>query len=78
MLRRRTIPYVKVQWSNHSTREATWELEEEMRTKYSHLFNQRGTLNFEAKTFIRGGECDTQVSCREFCVKKYYFGVKSE
>ncbi|XP_039138148.1 zeatin O-xylosyltransferase-like [Dioscorea cayenensis subsp. rotundata] len=30
-LRRRTIPYVKVQWSNHSEREATWELELEMR-----------------------------------------------
>ena len=25
-LRRRTIQYVKVQWSNHSEREATWEL----------------------------------------------------
>ncbi|XP_075515849.1 uncharacterized protein LOC142550657 [Primulina tabacum] len=30
VLRHRTIPYVKVQWSNHTEREATWELEEKM------------------------------------------------
>ena len=40
VLRRRTIPYVKVQWSNYSTCEATWELKKKMRTKYPHLFNQ--------------------------------------
>ncbi|XP_039114199.1 uncharacterized protein LOC120249672 [Dioscorea cayenensis subsp. rotundata] len=33
-LRRRIIPYVKVQWSNHSELEATWELESEMRERY--------------------------------------------
>ncbi|XP_028103888.1 uncharacterized protein LOC114302965 [Camellia sinensis] len=31
VLRRRVIHYVKVQWSNHSEREATWELEDEIR-----------------------------------------------
>ncbi|XP_028112425.1 uncharacterized protein LOC114310573 [Camellia sinensis] len=31
VLRRRVIHYVKVQWSNHSERETTWELEDEMR-----------------------------------------------
>ncbi|XP_075500191.1 uncharacterized protein LOC142538776 [Primulina tabacum] len=31
VLRRRTISYVKVQWSNHNEKEATWELEEKMR-----------------------------------------------
>ncbi|XP_039140484.1 uncharacterized protein LOC120277696 [Dioscorea cayenensis subsp. rotundata] len=30
ILRRRVIPYVKVQWSNHTESEATWELESEM------------------------------------------------
>ncbi|KAL3523596.1 hypothetical protein ACH5RR_016430 [Cinchona calisaya] len=40
VLRRRTILYVKVQWSNHTPREATWELEEEMRKKYPHLFQE--------------------------------------
>nr|CAD1821817.1 unnamed protein product [Ananas comosus var. bracteatus] len=39
-LRNRTIPYVKVQWSNHSGREATWELEKAMRESYPHLFEQ--------------------------------------
>ncbi|GMP39609.1 hypothetical protein CsSME_00010375 [Camellia sinensis var. sinensis] len=38
VLRRRVIHYVKVQWSNHSEREATWELEDEMRQKYPQLF----------------------------------------
>ena len=40
VLRRRTIPYVKVQWSHHSEREATWELEETMRTQYTYLFEE--------------------------------------
>ena len=40
VLRRRTIPYVKVQWSHHSKREATWELEETMRTQYTYLFEE--------------------------------------
>jgi hypothetical protein len=38
-LRRRWIPMVKVLWSNHqSPEEASWELEENMRDKYLHLF----------------------------------------
>ena len=37
-LRNRTIRYVKVQWSNHSDAEATWEAEEEMRRQYPSLF----------------------------------------
>ena len=32
------VKLVKIQWSNHSIREATWELEEEMREKHPHLF----------------------------------------
>ncbi|XP_073036888.1 uncharacterized protein [Primulina eburnea] len=38
MLRHRTIPYVQVQWSNHTKREATGELEEKIRAQYPHLF----------------------------------------
>ena len=34
VLRHAIIKLVKVQWSNHSIREATWELEEEMREKH--------------------------------------------
>ena len=38
VLRHRTIPYIKVQWSNFNEREATWELEAEMKDKYPQLF----------------------------------------
>ncbi|XP_073311036.1 uncharacterized protein [Primulina huaijiensis] len=41
VLRQRTIPYVKVQWSNHTEREATWELEEKMRDQYPYLFENQ-------------------------------------
>ncbi|XP_035822455.1 uncharacterized protein, partial [Zea mays] len=34
VLRKRSIKYVKVLWTNQSEREATWELEELMRQKY--------------------------------------------
>ena len=37
-LKRRTIHYFKVQWRNQSVREATWELEDEMKEKYPYLF----------------------------------------
>jgi hypothetical protein len=37
-MRRRMIKYVKVLWTNQSEREATWELEEQMRKKYPELF----------------------------------------
>ncbi|WVZ70588.1 hypothetical protein U9M48_019243 [Paspalum notatum var. saurae] len=32
--RKRTINFYKVQWSNHSEEEATWEQEEFLQTKY--------------------------------------------
>nr|CAD1827328.1 unnamed protein product [Ananas comosus var. bracteatus] len=37
-LRNRAIAYVKVQWSNHAEREATWELESKMHEEYPYLF----------------------------------------
>lgn len=37
-LRNKVIPLVKVLWCNHKVKEATWEREDEMRTKYPHLF----------------------------------------
>ena len=37
-LRNKRIPLVNVLWKNHSTEEATWEREEEMRSKYPELF----------------------------------------
>lgn len=38
-LRHKEILMVKVQWSHHSSKEATWETENDMRTKYPYLFN---------------------------------------
>jgi hypothetical protein len=37
-LRTKTIPLVKVLWRNHDIEEASWELENEIRNKYPHLF----------------------------------------
>ncbi|KAL0286800.1 UNVERIFIED_CONTAM: hypothetical protein Sangu_2719700 [Sesamum angustifolium] len=37
-LRNKEIPMVKVRFSHHSPREATWEVEENMREKYPYLF----------------------------------------
>ena len=47
-MRSKEIPMVKVKWSYHKTSgEATWEVEEHMRRKYPHLFENSGKLNFE-------------------------------
>ncbi|KAL0313697.1 UNVERIFIED_CONTAM: Retrovirus-related Pol polyprotein from transposon, partial [Sesamum calycinum] len=37
-LRNKEILIVKVRWNHHSRREATWEVEENMREKYPYLF----------------------------------------
>lgn len=37
-LRRRKIRFYKVQWKNHSIREATWEKEEDLREAYPDVF----------------------------------------
>ncbi|XP_040955919.1 uncharacterized protein [Gossypium hirsutum] len=38
VLRKKSIPLVKVLWRNHNSEEATWEPEEAMREQYAHLF----------------------------------------
>ena len=38
-LRYRVTKFLKVKWSRHSEEEATWELEEEIKKKFSYLFN---------------------------------------
>ena len=38
-LRTKEIPIVKVQWKHHNERDASWELELEMRKKFPYLFN---------------------------------------
>ncbi|KZV38462.1 hypothetical protein F511_40669 [Dorcoceras hygrometricum] len=37
-LRSRTIPMIKIQWANHTEREATWEVESDMKRSYPDLF----------------------------------------
>ena len=36
--RSKTTKFVKVQWSHHSEREATWEQEDQLRQSYPRLF----------------------------------------
>ncbi|XP_016667385.1 uncharacterized protein [Gossypium hirsutum] len=38
VLRRKSVPLVKVLWRNHSSEEATWESDEAIRQHYPHLF----------------------------------------
>ena len=47
VLRHAVVKLVKVQWNNHSIREATWELEEEMREKHPQLFQYLGMSSLE-------------------------------
>nr|GFA47691.1 putative nucleotidyltransferase, ribonuclease H [Tanacetum cinerariifolium] len=37
VMRKKTIPFVKILWRNHPEREATWETEESIRTSYPHF-----------------------------------------
>ncbi|GJX56327.1 retrotransposon protein, putative, ty3-gypsy subclass [Tanacetum coccineum] len=46
VMRKKTIPLVKVLWKNHPAREATWENEEMMRADYPHFFLRFGTFPF--------------------------------
>ncbi|XP_074328363.1 uncharacterized protein LOC141666271 [Apium graveolens] len=38
VMHKKTIPFVKVLWRNHDNREATWEMEDSVRSKYPYLF----------------------------------------
>ena len=51
VLHTKTIPIVKVLWRNHSTEEATWAAEEEMRQKYPNLFVDGMCTIFEDENF---------------------------
>nr|GFC28954.1 hypothetical protein [Tanacetum cinerariifolium] len=37
VMRKNTIPFIKILWRNHPEREATWETEESIRTSYPHF-----------------------------------------
>ena len=56
-LRNKDIPMVKIKWSHHSPKEATWEVEQDMRAKYPHLFtNGKYNPKFSGRKFLRGEE----------------------
>ena len=41
-LRSKEIPIVQVKWSHHSPKEAIWEVEEQRKQKYAHMFPEDG------------------------------------
>ena len=55
VLRTKTNPIVKVLWRNHSTKETTWEAEEETRQKYLNLFVKGMCTIFEDENFFEKG-----------------------
>ena len=48
-LRSKIIPWVKVIWRNHGDEEATWEGEEDMRSRYPHLSTSGTHFIFEGE-----------------------------
>ena len=52
----KTITLVKVLWKNHIVEEASWEREDEMKSKYPKLFINEGMYNFEDEIFFKGGK----------------------
>ncbi|KAK5775710.1 hypothetical protein PVK06_043642 [Gossypium arboreum] len=56
VLRRKTVPLVKVLWRNHGREEATWEPEEAMQQQYPHLF---GSGKFRGRNFFKEGRVVT-------------------
>nr|XP_009799489.1 PREDICTED: uncharacterized protein LOC104245566 [Nicotiana sylvestris] len=55
-LRSKKIAAVKVQWRGHPVDEAIWEAEEDMRSKYPHLFSTPEADNGLQKRPHRSGE----------------------
>ncbi|KAL0541274.1 hypothetical protein IC582_021316 [Cucumis melo] len=51
-LRNKEIPLVKVLWRNHRVEEATWEREDDMRSRYPELFEEQ---NFRGRKFPKEG-----------------------
>ena len=58
-LRNKSIPLVKVLWTNHNSIEAAWETDEDIRSKYPNLFEVRTTFfqaaSFGNETYFKGG-----------------------
>nr|GEW68399.1 putative reverse transcriptase domain-containing protein [Tanacetum cinerariifolium] len=54
VMRKKTIPFVKILWRNHSEREATWETKESIQTSYPHLLPLYGSSVY-SKIDLRSG-----------------------
>ena len=55
VLRTKTISLVKVLWKNDTVEEASWEREDEMKSKYPELFVNEGMYDFEDEFFFKRG-----------------------
>jgi hypothetical protein len=56
--RRRKIKFFKVQWSNHSEHEATWEREDYLRQEFPYLFKLLAVESRD-EILLRGKVCNT-------------------
>jgi hypothetical protein len=65
MLRTKSIPLVKVLWRNHALKEASWEREDIMQSRYPDLFHNQGMYNFEDEIFVRGEDCSVQTNLKQ-------------
>ena len=52
VLRNKTIPLVKVLWRSHTVEEATWELKEQMKRHYPHLFDASTNVLISRTKFL--------------------------
>jgi hypothetical protein len=68
MLRTKSIPLVKVLWKNHALKEASWEREDIMQSRYPSLFHNQGMYNFEDEIFVRGEDCNVQNSPKQIII----------
>ena len=50
---------IQVLWKNHIVEEASWEREDEMKSKHPKLFVNKGMYNFEDENFFWGEGSNT-------------------
>ena len=63
--RRKKIKFLKVQWSHHSEKEATWEREDRLRAEYPSFLPQ--TSESRDEILLSGGELSEPSS--RYCAK---------
>ena len=65
------IKFFKVQWSNHTEDEATWEREDFLQAEYPYLFEDQ--QNLEDEIFPKGVGVVTPKILIGFFKKDFYF-----